>query len=147
MATNCFNKRPISLALQKLSIEHTYSNVKSCKIRNNVLTCILYVTPSDVSDTYTVKIEYHFKYKPSAVLIAPELQLFNGKRPTHLYGNDNNGNPKLCVFCPMRIEWNSQMYLSKSFIPWISTWLNTYEYWVITGEWHYPESSHAVKKV
>lgn len=37
-------------------------------------------------------------------------------------------------------NWNQQMFIAESFIPWVCTWLNTYEYWLITGEWHYDEA-------
>lgn len=34
---------------------------------------------------------------------------------------------------------NQQMYIADSFVPWVCTWLSTYEYWLVTGKWHYDE--------
>ncbi len=31
------------------------------------------------------------------------------------------------------------MYIADSFVPWVCTWLSTYEYWLVTGKWHYDE--------
>ena len=35
-----------------------------------------------------------------------------------------------------------EVEIEDTFVPWISAWLNTYEYWLITGKWHYAESPH-----
>ena len=31
------------------------------------------------------------------------------------------------------------MYVADSFVSWVCTWLSTYEYWLVTGKWHYDE--------
>ena len=72
------------------------------------------------------------------------LNLDNQKSEKNIYGVDEYGHPKLCVFHPS--EWNSSMYLAESFIPWIVTWLNTYEYWQLTGEWFFDEYKTDQKK-
>ena len=38
------------------------------------------------------------------------------------------------------------MDIALSFVPWIVTWLNTYEYWLITGEWSYDESPRTISR-
>ena len=78
-------------------------------------------------------------YRPRAVLLSPNLEKRDGAYPHHIYGVDKAGHAILCVYCPDKGEWSSDMPIAKSFIPWVSTWLNTYEYWLITGEWHYDE--------
>jgi len=106
----------------------------------------LNITPSETSEIYKVKITYQLGRKPSAVLLSPELKFHNNKRPHHLYLNDKDGHPTLCVFYPGFKEWTPKMFLADTFIPWISTWLNAYEYWQITGTWYYPEApSHSNK--
>ena len=112
-------------------------------IRNNQLRCIMTLRPSEESCEYLVKIVLHKGYKPSVWLMEPSLQLVNDKLPHHIYGFDGAGKPKLCVYHPS--EWNDRMFIAESFVPWVITWLNTYEYWVLTGKWHYDEV-HRQKK-
>lgn len=104
--------------------------------------------PSEHSDTYTVKIIYKISdISPKVWLIAPELQKVEGKRPHHIYEVDEQGRCRLCVYDPKLKEWNQQMFIADSFVPWICTWLNIYEYWAITGEWHYDETIRSEGKV
>ena len=63
----------------------------------------------------------------------------NDVYPHHIYGKDERGHYQLCVHYHRDKNWNQQMFIAESFIPWVCTWLNTYEYWLITGEWHYDE--------
>ena len=135
-----FKQKPISLIKQKLIIQQTYSNVENCSINNSELQCILHITPSAHSQTYRVKITYKLKKYPKVILLSPQLQIIDGEKPHHLYPDDKKGNPHLCVYTPNDEEWDisGSQLLANTIIPYISTWLNTYEYWVITGVWHYP---------
>ena len=74
-------------------------------------------------------------------LIEPALELYEGKKPHHLYGKDKDGHAELCVYEPGRDNWNPQKSLASVFVPWVITWLYTYEFWLITGMWLYPEAS------
>jgi hypothetical protein len=132
--------KPIPLIKQKLMIQQVYSNIENCFIHNSELQCILHITPSAHSQLYRVKIFYKLRERPKAILLSPQLQIIDGKRPPHLYPDDKKGNPCLCVYTPSAGEWDIRgtQLIAHTFIPWISTWLNTYEYWVITGNWHYP---------
>lgn len=103
----------------------------------------MHLQPSAESIIYTVRIKYSLESYPQVWLMKPkELATVDGKKPHHIYkqGKSPEGYEKLCVFYPHGHEWNRQMYLAESFIPWIITWLSAYEYWQITGEWLYPES-------
>ena len=124
---------------QVMSIRNTYRNIESLTKTNNSLCCVMNITPSENSDPYKIEISYHCGGFPRAILLSPEIQKRDGQLPHHTYGTDKNGHAILCVFHPGSKEWDHTMLLSKTFIPWISTWLNTYEYWLITGEWHYAE--------
>lgn len=124
---------------QLSSIRKTYSNIESYTKTNNSFSCIMNITPSENSDTYKVEISYQSGYYPKAKLLSHKLEERNGKLPHHTYGCDKEGCARLCVFHQKSGEWNSKMLISQSFIPWVSTWLNAYEFWLITGEWHYDE--------
>ncbi len=103
--------------------------------------------PAPDCEVYRILIQYKISdYAPKVWLISPELQRVEGKRPHHIYDFDNSGHPRLCVYYPRFNEWNQAMLISDAFIPWIITWLNTYEYWLITGQWLYDESPSLIKK-
>ena len=122
---------------QLSSIQKTYSNIESCTKNNNGFSCIMNITPSEHSDTYKVEISYQSGCCPKAKLLSHKLEERNGKLPHPILGVDNDGHAELGVCHPN--EWNSKMLISHSYIPWVSTWLNAYEFWLITGEWHYDE--------
>ena len=129
----------ISLPMQQLKIKETYSNIENCTVRRNKLQCVLRIKPSEHSQTYRVQVLYELKKRPKALLLSPPLKEVNGKRPHHLHEKDNFGYPSLCVYFDEFDVAGCTDFLADTFIPWISTWLHAYEYWIITGEWHYPE--------
>lgn len=142
MAINPLKEKARTLSLQKISLERTYPKlIERIDILNGVLICVLNIKPTKFSSKYKVKIHYKFSDGyPKVWLIEPKLDFFEGKRPHHLYEDDADGNPRLCVYYPKFKEWKPTMDIAQSFIPWIITWLYTYEYWLVTGEWLYEES-------
>lgn len=124
---------------QYIGIKKAYGNIESSLVHRDYFEVVMNITPSENSATYKVKISYRMGHRPKAVLLSPDLERRDGKYPHHIYGFDKTGHAILCVYCPYMSEWNSDMPLATSFIPWVSTWLNTYEYWLITCEWHYDE--------
>lgn len=146
------NKYPkskaVALPVQLLQLRQTYGDViVESEIKGSVLRSTLLLTPSRESATYKILISYKLSdYAPHAFLIEPMVQLHDGKLPEHVYNYDKDGHPRLCVYHPGSNEWDRKMFLSTSFVPWILTWLNAYEYWLITGEWFYPSISHGKKK-
>ena len=136
-----FYSRPISLALQKIRLQQTYTKlIDNIEISRNCLSCRIRLKPSECSRVYHILIKYKLKKNPEAWIIKPEIENFHGKRPPHIYKYNKKGFAKICVFCPQYKEWDgTKMLLSKAFVPWIVTWLNTYEYRILTGEWYYDE--------
>lgn len=146
-----FNKsQPIPLPLQVYALKSKYKNlIEQCEVKNGVLSCIMRITPSENSDIYRVLIKYKIslkscEYYPQVWLLDPLVRTKEGKLPKHIYisRTDSSGHICLCLFYPRYNEWNRNMLIADTFVPWISAWLNTYEYWLITGEWHYAESPH-----
>ena len=132
---------PIGLPLQKFYLEQVYGDlIESCTIKKRTLTCYINLKPSDESIVYQIKIQYRLKdYFPQVWLLSPSLEMWNDEYPHHLLESDREGHPQLCVFDPDQNEWNWHMNIATSFVTWIVSWLNAYEYWLITGEWHYAE--------
>ena len=140
---------PLSLMQQMYGLQSTYRNIEFCGISLGVLTCIMQITPSENSGNYRVRIKYKLslkngEYYPRVWLLDPPMQKREGKYPSHIYVTraDAAGHQCLCLFYPGYNEWNRNTLISSTIVPWISAWLNTYEYWLITGEWQYPESPH-----
>ena len=129
----------VTLMRHYTEIKKLYGNIERSALKKDSFSVVMNITPSENSQTYKVEISYRYEYKPKAILLSPELQQKDGKYPHHIYGMDKNGHARLCVYCPSLDEWNEDMSIATTFIPWVSTWLNTYEYWLITGEWHYDE--------
>lgn len=134
--------KAVPLIQQGVRLRKLYEGlIDSISISKSKLVCVMHLQPSEHSDTYTVKIIYKLSdFSPKVWLIAPSLKTVSGKRPHHIYEVDEEGRCRLCVYDPKLKEWNQQMFIAESFVPWICTWLNTYEYWVITGVWHYDET-------
>jgi hypothetical protein len=100
----------------------------SCAIRRGHLTWIGDITPSTVSNTYTVKVEFVVGKRPEVTVLAPELERREGLL-THVFPHDH-----LCL--SRAAEWNASMSLATTIIPWTSEWLFFYEIWVVTGNWN-----------
>lgn len=141
-------QKPISLALQLADLKRNFdSNVLSkAFIKNSELVCVIKLKPSEESSTYIVKITCKYGKKPRAWLVSPDMQKVNGKYPHHLFGLPKDGKCELCVCAPKNQDWNNNFWISKSFVPWVCTWLNAYEFWLITGNWHYDEYISTTQK-
>lgn len=139
----------ISLVQQKIRLEQLFPElIEKCEIKRSELLCVMRLQPAEDTAVYQVLIKYKpTDARPKAWMLSPELRLFNGKKPHHIYGLDEKGCPELCVFYPGYKEWTKQMFIAESFVPWIATWLNTYEYWLITGTWNYDESPRTKGRV
>lgn len=132
--------KTLSLSQQIFVISEKYKNVKNWHIRRNTLVVVLKIKPTEYSSEYIIEIKYKKGYKPTVWLLEPKLQEFDGKKPHHIYGFCGD-KVRLCIYDARdsSCEWNSGMVLADTVIPWVSTWLFAYEYWLITGIWHYDE--------
>ena len=142
MANKRYQKtQALTIAVQKLRIWQLYSNIiETLTVVNSELICVINLQPSKHSDFYKIKITYKVSDAyPKAWLLTPPLRTYDGKKPHHVYEKDKYGHYRLCVYYPKDKNWNQHMLIAESFIPWICTWLSAYEYWLITGEWHYDE--------
>lgn len=127
--------KPISLSEQMMALRAIYSSlIDNVFIKRSELNCIMRLQPNEASIVYKVKIWFKIGFWPKVWLLEPkDLAQVDGKNPHHIYGFTKKGYAELCVFYPSRNEWKDSMYLAKIFVPWIITWLSSYEYWQITG--------------
>lgn len=102
--------------------------------------------PSELSDTYLIRVTYAYRRRPIIAILGPALRLAEGKlKLPHTYAD---GQHDICVH--EREEWNSKLLIADTIMPWISQWLRFYEYWAQTGSWEgkgtHPEAnSHKTK--
>lgn len=139
-------EKPLTISEQMVLLKQYYGClIEKAEIQNNELICVLVLQPSEESSIYKIKITYKSSdYCPKAWLLKPRITAEEARRLHHVYERDNDGNLRLCVYYPGYKEWSPELNISDSFVPWIITWLNTYEYWTITGEWTYFESPRRI---
>jgi len=135
------------MIVQKFNLEREYGElIESCTVTKGTLICDMKVRPSSESNLYRIRVSYKASDRyPKVWLLSPALEMVNGSLPHHIYEMDKNMHPRLCVYYPAYNEWNVGMNIATVFIPWVITWLNTYEYWLITGVWYYDESPSRTK--
>lgn len=86
------------------------------------------LTPTGMSDTYTIRVTYTPPRRPVVEVISPVLKERPGKRIKHTFP----GN-KLCLH--LHEEWTANTIIATTVIKWAALWLFFYETWLITGEW------------
>lgn len=90
------------------------------------------ITPSSLSSSYYVKIDYKKNRRPIITVIEPKLIIPEGKSLPHVYPTKMD----LCLYYPKNNEWSSEKIISQTILPWASEWLYHYEIWLVTGEWN-----------
>lgn len=90
-------------------------------------------TPSPLSRTYRVRIQYQEQSVPEARVIDPDLQTLAGERKLpHTYPGDP---PRLCLYLPCTGEWSPDLLIAATIVPWTYLWLFFFEEWLLTNEW------------
>lgn len=97
--------------------------------RRGVLDCIMPIQPSPASQLYTIRILQQNCGQPKVTVIDPPLQLHPGASSLpHIYPGD-----ELCLYYPG--QWQPEMFLATTVVPWTAEWLMHYELWLATGHW------------
>jgi hypothetical protein len=121
---------PLSIAIQALHLHQTFPESKITFHGNNRLTWRGFITPTSLSQKYHIEIRYKFKEKPDVVVIAPPFERYDDEKLPHVFSRN-----RLCLFRYKYFEWNSEMRIDQTIIPWASLWLFYYEIWLATGIW------------
>lgn len=123
-------KRIISVALQQVHLNGVVRPERTSITRNHLI-WEARLLPSPLSRTYLIRIEYDPNVLPNVHVLDPDLAAENpGKKLPHVFiGN------RLCLCRRTFGDWNGDMYLADTILPWISEWLLFYEIWMATGEW------------
>lgn len=80
-----------------------------------------------------MRIEFAQGGAPETYVDAPDLQALAGERMIpHLYGRTP---PQLCLYLPKTYEWQPQMRLDQTVVPWSVLWLFYFEEWLLSDDW------------
>jgi hypothetical protein len=88
------------------------------------------LTPDYFCRTYDVEIEYKAFERPIVRVSPIGMEIPVRKLDIHMYEDGS-----LCLYNNDNKEWNSNIALAKSIIPWICEWLYFYEIWLVTRKW------------
>lgn len=103
-------------------------------VRPNGFTWWFTVTPTPLSDTYTLKFVYSQNFMPKVYVVSPRpLRLAKGaKRLPHTYDTNKQ---LLCLYRPNNREWTTSKLISQTIVHWAVEWLYYYEDWAFSGVW------------
>lgn len=133
--THILGKNKKYTAIEQLSSLRANFQGDRWVIRPNGFTWWFTVTPTLLSDTYTLKFVYDQNYKPKVYIVNPKpLRLAKGaKRLPHTY---DTSKQLLCLFLPHNQEWTTSKLMSKTIVHWAVEWLVYYEEWAFSGIWY-----------
>ena len=121
---------PLSIAMQALHLRQSFPESRIILHGNNRLIWRGLLAPTPLSQKYYIQTRYKFKERPDVVVVTPPLERYDDKKIPHVF----SGN-RLCLFRYKYFEWNSEMRIDQTIIPWTSLWLFYYEIWLATGIW------------
>jgi len=128
------SKKVISLLNQEGALRSYFPESYIKRNGDYKLTWIHEITPTPLSKNYKVKLTYTRGNGPKVYVLEPTLELATGTTSLpHVYSNSEQ---RLCLYYPKFKEWTPSQYFVNTIIPWISEWLEHYEIWLVTGEWH-----------
>jgi hypothetical protein len=120
--------RAVNLGLQMARIKAVLPEAE-ISVHRGELVCAAFLQPTPASKRYTARIVYRHRRQPRVTIIDPPLELAPGaKALPHVYGGG-----ELCLYLPG--EWQENMLLADTILPWASEWLLHYEFWLVTGHW------------
>lgn len=103
----------------------------SYSIRRGVVVWTGFLTPTDASRTYLVRITYRANKSPQVRVLEPKLVMRDDTdRIPHFYSDGY-----LCLYHPSKREWHPDDLIAHTIVPWASLWLYYYELWHAVGKW------------
>lgn len=125
--------KPLDIHAQAAKLKKLFPESRIQIIRNT-LVWKGSLTPTPVSETYDIKIEYKMGYNPCIYVINRKLELPPKiTELPHVYDTEKQW---LCLYYRKAQEWKSYNYISDTILPWTSEWLYHYEFWLATGKWY-----------
>ena len=131
------NGKPLVVQLQRLLASYPGS---SGKIARSKLFWKCRLQPQSITATYLIQVEYRLGRKPVVYVSEGKLACEKDLNiiPHHFEVFDD-GRVHVCLD---KYDWNSNMLLAESIVPWAMEWAIYYEIWLVTGVWHADEVPH-----
>lgn len=124
---------PVNLAMQARMLESYFPGSRTT-VSDSVLTWTHHLIPTPLSCSYSVRLVYQWSLAPNVFVIGQRLRLADGKvKLPHVYSTPKQ---QLCLYYRKGREWNDQMFIAQTLIPWASEWLQFYEFWLPAGIWY-----------
>lgn len=125
--------KPLTAAQQYLNLGANPISPGRGSLRAGRLTWRYPATPSPLSREYGMRIEFAQGGVPETYVDAPDLQaLAGGRTIPHLY---RRNPPQLCLYLPRTYEWQPQMRIDLTIVPWSVLWLFYFEEWLLSNDW------------
>lgn len=122
------------MVVQEKLLQKSFPDSEVRHFREESLSWQGLITPSPLSSTYKIRLEYKQRKGVKTFVLEPKLSLYPGKQfLPHVYSTPKQ---QLCLYYPDGKEWNPGLPIVGTIVPWASEWLLHYELWLITGEWH-----------
>lgn len=132
MGNRYLQPKKLTVAKQAYGLRTLFPNSR-CSTHRETLDWTGVISPTPLSDSYTINISYKKGWNPKTYVLNPKLAVVPGKKLPHVY---NQEKQYLCLYYPRGGgEWNSSMSIAITIVPWASEWLFFYELWLATGEW------------
>lgn len=98
---------------------------------------------------YVLLVDWEFQSLPHVFVLFPKIDMHNWLE-IHTYGMQYNNIyqrklPMICLWYPSKSEWNSEIPLIESILPWAIEWTEFYELWLLTGAW-YGRGEHPIPR-
>ena len=122
------------MPMERSTLKRYYPDGTFLKETNQHIIWECDITPTPLSQTYRIRIDYKANNRPDVYVVRPQqLPRYDGLN--HLEHVYNTKTQKLCLYHPNFDKWNYSKPLVKTIIPWAAEWLMYYEIWLVTGEW------------
>jgi hypothetical protein len=124
----------VSLIVQEGTLKSYFPSSSVIRKGENEIVWTHTVTPSPLSQSYTLKLHYKKGDGAKVYVLDPKpLDLATGKTLLpHVYSTPEQ---RLCLYYPIDREWTPKKLYVKTLIPWACEWLVHYEIWSVTGTW------------
>jgi len=135
------------MAIQAAGLRRLFPKGETA-MRQNSVSWLGGLAPSDYGRTYTIEMIYKRGDSPKVWVREPNLKELAGEKLLpHVYDQKTQ---QLCLFLPGCGLWSSEKSIASTIMLWAFLWLQYFELWLITGEWHgrgeHPHSKETISQ-
>jgi hypothetical protein len=129
---NFLKQPPLSMAIQAAGLRGLFPQGQTAS-SHNAVSWLGEIRPTDYGRIYTVELKYKRGSLPHVWVREPNLHLLAGERELpHVYPETE----ELCLYFPGCGFWTPAKPIAFTIMQWASLWLNYFELWLVTNEWH-----------